>query len=99
VNILNELYGYLRFYTNHFQPVMQMKEKIRIGSKIKKSYHKAKTAYARIIESDKISDKYKDDLKKVHQSLDVYDLRKNILQCRKNLLTQFRKKNEEGFFK
>ena len=35
VDILNALYGYLRLYTNHFQPVMKLVEKVRIGSKVR----------------------------------------------------------------
>ena len=33
---LNELYRYLRLYVNFFQPVMKIKEKTRIGSRVKK---------------------------------------------------------------
>ncbi len=37
-NILEELYSYLRLYTNHFLPVMKLQEKTKIGSKVKKKY-------------------------------------------------------------
>ncbi|MFZ3121970.1 MAG: DDE-type integrase/transposase/recombinase [Thermodesulfovibrionales bacterium] len=38
---INELYGYLRLYTNFFQPVMKLIEKTRIGSKVQKKYDRA----------------------------------------------------------
>ena len=50
VDILNALYGYLRLYTNHFQPVMKLVEKVRIGSKVKKKYDNPKTPYQRLID-------------------------------------------------
>ena len=33
VALLNELYGFLRLYSNFFQPVMKLLEKTRIGRK------------------------------------------------------------------
>ncbi len=54
VDILNELYGYLRLYTNHLQPVMKLKEKERIGSKVKKRHKKPVLPYKRIIKSKSV---------------------------------------------
>src|SRR5712692_4340942 len=38
LRLLNQLYSRLRLYTNYFQPVMKLEEKIRVGSKVKKKY-------------------------------------------------------------
>lgn len=38
LKLLNELYSYLRLYTNFFQPVMKLTEKTRIGSGVIKRY-------------------------------------------------------------
>jgi len=38
LEIINQLYAYLRLYTNYFQPVMKLIEKTRIGSRVKKRY-------------------------------------------------------------
>jgi hypothetical protein len=54
LKILNELYGYLRLYTNFFQPVMKLVEKTRVGSKVKKRYDQARTPYQRVLESPHI---------------------------------------------
>ena len=43
LNILNELYSYLRLYVSFFQPVRKLIKKERIGSKITKTYDEAKT--------------------------------------------------------
>src|SRR3989337_2592845 len=40
--INDQLYAYLRLYTNYFQPVMKLIEKIRIGSRVKKRYDSLK---------------------------------------------------------
>jgi hypothetical protein len=45
LEILNELYGFLRLYSNFFQPVMKLLEKTRVGSKVRKNTmrHKHRT--------------------------------------------------------
>jgi len=55
VNLLNRLYEFLRLYTNFFLPVQKLLKKERIGSKIKKTYDKARTPYQRILETEDIS--------------------------------------------
>ena len=42
LEILNELYGYLRLYSNFFQPVMKLLEKTKVGSKVRKKYTRHK---------------------------------------------------------
>jgi hypothetical protein len=49
VDILNELYEKLRLYTNYFLAVQKLKEKVRVGSKVKKIHDKAATPYKRIL--------------------------------------------------
>lgn len=41
---MNELYETLRLYTNFFLPVMKLKKRIRVGSKVKKVYDKPTTS-------------------------------------------------------
>ena len=81
VKILNELYVYLRLYTNHFQPVMKLMEKIRIGSKVRKKYDEPKTPYQRVLESPFVSDEKKKKLIKIHNGLNLYELKKQITRC------------------
>jgi hypothetical protein len=92
VVVLNELYSYLRLYTNHFQPVMKLKEKERIGSKVKKRYYKPVLPYDKIMESDTVDQVYKDRLKTIHENLDLYDLKQNITNCQRKLARLQKKK-------
>ena len=47
--LLNMLYGYLRLYTNYFQPVMKLLSKERTGAKVKKTYDHPQTPYRRLL--------------------------------------------------
>ena len=51
LRLLNRLYARLRLYTNYFQPVMKLGEKIRVGSKVKKKYGRPRTPYQRVLEA------------------------------------------------
>jgi hypothetical protein len=79
LNIINDLYeNDLRLYKNFFQPVMKLKEKIRIGGKVHRKYDVAKTPYQRIIESEQINLKTKKELKATYLSLNPAELKRNI---------------------
>lgn len=78
VDILNELYEVLRLYTNFFLPVMKLKEKVRIGSKIIKRYDKPKTPYKRILRAREVSKKIKGRLRKQYKTLNLVKLKKQI---------------------
>ena len=83
---LNELYTYLNFYVNHFQPVMKLKEKIRCGNKIKKIYDMARTPYRRVLEEKNINQKEKDNMTDIHEQLNPLDLKRNITRLQKKLM-------------
>ena len=51
MKVMNELYRYLEVYRNFFQPVMKLKEKVRVGSKVMKRYDEARTPYRRLLET------------------------------------------------
>jgi len=48
--VFEAIYGYLRLYSNHFQPVMKLVEKVRIGSKVRKKYDNPKTPCQKLID-------------------------------------------------
>jgi len=48
---LNHVYEILRLWTNHWQPVMKLVGKDRIGSKLRKRYDVARTPYQRLRET------------------------------------------------
>ena len=48
---LNRVYDVLRLWTNHWQPVMKLIGKERVGAKLRKCYDVARTPYQRLRES------------------------------------------------
>jgi hypothetical protein len=79
LKLMKHLYKKLRLYTNFFQPQTKCIEKIRIGSKVKKRYDKAKTPYQRILECDRIDNGIKQSLKNLYKSLNPVSLKKEIV--------------------
>ncbi len=85
VNILNELYDVLRLYTNFFLPVMKLKEKVRVGSKVIKRYDKPTTPYQRILNTEDVSKDVKDRLRKQYKTLNLVLLKRKIDEILKRL--------------
>ena len=86
LSILNELYVYLDYYTNYFQPVTKLESKTRVGSKVTKKYDVAKTPYRRVLESKYVDDKIKVKLKKQYGILNPAELKRNISRLQDKLL-------------
>jgi len=86
LNVLNELYGYLRLYNNYFQPVMKLLEKTRIGSKVKKRYDKSQTPYQRVLASPDISKDTKKWLRKEYAKLNPAELKRQISKLQNKLI-------------
>ncbi len=86
LQVLNQLYEYLRLYTNFFQPVMKLVEKERIGSKVRKKYDKAKTPYERLLQSFSISAETKRKLKEEYEKLNPAELKRTITRGQKKLM-------------
>lgn len=86
LDILNELYIYLDYYTNYFQPVLKLKSKTRTGSKVTKKYDVAKTPFRRVLESKYIDDKIKARLKKKYDALNPAELKRKISKLQDKLL-------------
>jgi len=78
VDPINGMYDLLEIYLNHFVPSKKLIEKVRIGSKYKRKYEKAKTAYQRVLESDHISQEIKDKLTTEHNRLNPLLLKRKI---------------------
>jgi len=85
VSLLNQIYNRLRLYTNYFQPQMKCKGKLRIGSKVKKSYDVPKTPYQRILECEYIGENIKKNLKSIYSSLNPVQLKKEIVHLQGRL--------------
>lgn len=71
VTLLNEIYrDYWNPYLNYFCPAMKLKQKIRIGGKIRKIYDEPKTPYDRLINHPALTDLQKESLKTKMLGLD-----------------------------
>jgi hypothetical protein len=78
LRLLNQLYSRLRLYTNYFQPVMKLEEKIRVGSKVKKRYDQPRTPYHRVLEAALVEEEKKKKLNQEYAKLNPAELRRQI---------------------
>jgi len=91
--IMNDLYrNELRLFKNFFQPVMKLKEKVRVKGKMHRKYDTPKTPYKRMMESDQVSVQVKERLKEVYDSLNPAELKREINIKVKKLYEVYRKK-------
>jgi len=90
---LNELYATLRLYTNFFQPVMKLTEKMRIGSKVKKKYDRARTPFQRVLDSDFVPKEAKEALREEYAKLNPMNLQREISKLQDRLDALSRAKN------
>ena len=93
--MINELYEVLRVYTNFFLPSQKLILKTREGSKVTKKYDKPKTPYLRVIESDKIEEKTKQQLKEQHDHLNPAELKRRIDKLQSKLYRLYLKEQRE----
>ena len=82
LKMINDLYrNELRLFNNFFRPVMKIKSKEKINNSVcKKQYDIAKTPYQRLINSNQIPVKKKQELTKLYLSLNPVELRQKIDQ-------------------
>jgi len=79
LDMINDLYeNELRDYKNFFQPVMKLKEKVRIGGKVHRKYDVAKTPYQRLMDSEQLDRKAKEKLKTTYLTLNPAELKRKI---------------------
>jgi hypothetical protein len=86
LDLLNKLYTLLHLYVNFFLPVMKLKEKVRLGSKVKRVYDDPQTPYARVLASPHVSEEEKAELKEAYGYLDLLSLRRRIDELLDQLL-------------
>jgi hypothetical protein len=86
LELLNTLYARLHFYVNFFLPVMKLKEKVRVGSKVKRIYDDPRTPYARVLASHHVSEEDKAEVREAYGYLDLIELRLRIDELQEQLL-------------
>jgi len=79
LDILNDIYrNELRLFKNYFQPVIKLILKERVNGRIHRKYDKAKTPYHRVMESKEVSEKKKQELKTIYESLNPAQLKRDL---------------------
>lgn len=85
LELLNKLYGILRLYNNFFMPSMKLVQKIRNGAKVTKQYDKPTTPYHRVMDSPYVSQKRKEGLSRLYESLNPAELKREITRLQLKL--------------
>lgn len=80
LDLINDLYeNELRLFNNFFRPVMKIESKEKINNSVcRKKYDVAKTPYQRLMDSDQISKKVKNQLTEQYLSLNPAELKRKI---------------------
>ena len=85
VEALSRLYAASRLFVNFFQPSFKLASKIRIGAKVRKTYHAPETPYAKLLACAAISTEMKDRLRAVAVQLDPLRLLEEIRSVQHHL--------------
>ncbi len=93
LKLLDTLYQILRLYTNFFEPVMKLREKVRHGSKLTRRYDEPQTPYRRVLAHPQIPHEVKDALTRQYQSINLIELRRLLTRLQQAL---FRSAIEAG---
>jgi hypothetical protein len=92
VDLMNEIYKeYWNPLQNYFLPTFKLKEKIRIGARIKKAYNMPKAPYQRLLGSKHLTPQQKEDFIARKCQLNPFDLKKNLEIKLKEFFEQVRK--------
>src|SRR3990167_7462983 len=86
VPVLNELYGVLAAYLNHWKASRRMIAKERVGAKYIRTYEKrARTPYERAMTREDVADDAKAKLRKAHDALNPLLLLKKVATLKKKI--------------
>ena len=94
--ILAQLHETLRLWVNFFQPSMKLLSKTRTGSRVSKTYDRARTPYERVMRSDQVSEADKSDLAAQYQSLDPVPIFSELEELQNALWRLARPSPKEG---
>jgi len=93
VEIMNRLYReYWNRLQNFFMPAMKLVRKVRIGSRLKKTYDEPKTPYERVLETLTNDDQKRVALQVQYEALDPFVLQESLERELKLLFETLRKK-------
>jgi len=84
-SIIKQLLPLVEDYVNFFSPSQKLKEKTRIGSRIKKQYYQATTPYRKLLASGILEEEKRQRLTDYYKSLNPMELKRKINQFQKKL--------------
>jgi hypothetical protein len=85
LRVLNEIYAVLRLYKNFCLPTIRLKRKTRNEGKIQREYEKPVTPYQRVMESDRVERKAKQELQRIYEELNPAMLCRQLTELRVRL--------------
>ena len=80
LTLLNEYYALLRLHVNFFLPSTKLAKKTRDGAHVRKSYETPMTPYRRLLRSDEILEKAKEELTTIFLSLNPARLKRDMME-------------------
>jgi hypothetical protein len=83
--VLGELYGALRLFTNLFQPSFKLKSSERDGGRIKRQHHPPRTPLQRLLATGQASEEQTAQLRELQRRTDPLVLLETIRRCQGQL--------------
>ena len=83
--VLGELYGALRLFTNLYQPSFKLKSSERDGGRIKRRHHPPRTPLQRLLATGQMSEERADQLRELQRGSDPLVLLETIRGCQGRL--------------
>jgi len=81
VDLMNDIYrNEWRLLQNFFMPQMKLIEKLRIGAKVKRKHDHPQTPYERLLQSSRIPNAKKNELRELFTRLDPFELKIRLEQ-------------------
>lgn len=93
LTIVQEIFKLVEVYVNFFQPIMKLKNKTRVGAKVKKTYESAKTPYRRVLASGILTKDKQAQLEELYQILNPMEIKRKISKLTEKLNKTLRYKN------
>lgn len=94
LELLDQIYALLRLQVNFFSPQQKLLSKKRVGAKVTKKYHTAKTPYQRLMADGRISNEVKAALTEQYHQLNPAQIRRDILALSDRLLATISVKHQ-----
>jgi hypothetical protein len=93
--LLRQLYEAAADFRNFLQPAIKLKEKVRVGGKVRRVYEAPRTPYQRLLELGDLKPKQKRELEARYQALHPVKLRRRIEQLRTQLFDLLQNESEQ----